>query len=117
MTHTLNSRPLVTGACSPVTRSLVSAGGIPPSSSPSLPSPRTGHILRVGTWNISHWSAPKATVVARDIPVDVLAVQETHLAAVPLQWAHSSAQRLSFSLHHGTLFHPSSARSMAGPVV
>ena len=33
-----------------------------------------GGVLHVGTWNMSHWSAPKVTVVASRIPVDILAV-------------------------------------------
>ena len=37
-------------------------------------------MLRVGTWNISHWSSFKAHLAASSIPMDILALRETHLA-------------------------------------
>lgn len=37
--------------------------------------------LRLGTWNVSHWTAAKAQLIAAEVGVDVLAIQETHLAA------------------------------------
>ena len=58
-------------------------------------------VLRVGTWNLSHWTAEKVTTIAQDIPVDVLAVQETHLAKVPLVTAHTTADKADLLLHHG----------------
>ena len=58
-------------------------------------------VLRVGTWNMSHWSAAKVAVVASTISVDVLAVQETHLAPVPLEVAHTTVRQAGLHLHHG----------------
>lgn len=60
-----------------------------------------GAALRVGTWNMSHWSAYKAELVATTAQADILAIQETHLAPVPLEWAHSTARRVGLHLHHG----------------
>ena len=57
--------------------------------------------LRIGTWNMSHWSQEKMAVVMEDIAADVLAVQETHLAALPLEHAHKHARSLGLSLHLG----------------
>lgn len=57
--------------------------------------------LRLGTWNMSHWSAAKVAVVASTVMADVLAIQETHLAKMPLEVAHTTAQRAGLSLHHG----------------
>ena len=57
--------------------------------------------LRVGTWNMSHWTVDRAGSIAQDIPVDVLAIQETHLAPLPLEWARTSAASLGLHLHHG----------------
>ena len=44
---------------------------------------------------------PKAGVIAQDIGVDILAVQETHLAFLPLEWAHGTCRNLGLRLHHG----------------
>ena len=44
--------------------------------------------LTIGTWNLSGWSAAKARTVLAEVGGNVLAVQETHLAVLPLQWAH-----------------------------
>ena len=33
-----------------------------------------GAPVRIGTWNISGWSAAKAAVVAQEVDVDILAV-------------------------------------------
>ena len=57
--------------------------------------------LRIGTWNMSHWSVDKANIIVNDIPVDLLAVQETHLAPLPLEWARTSCASLGLHLHHG----------------
>ena len=62
--------------------------------------PHPGEV-RLGTWNVSHWSAAKATVIAMSIGASVLAVQETHLAPVPLEWAHTTVSSLGLHLHHG----------------
>ena len=71
----------------------------PPFQGVGAPAPCAG--LRIGTWNLTGWSAAKAAVVAQELGVDVLAVQETHLAPVPLEWAHTTAQRLKMALYHG----------------
>jgi hypothetical protein len=44
----------------------------------------TPAVVRLGTWNMSHWTAAKAHIVATEVDVDILAVQETHLSAFPL---------------------------------
>ena len=41
--------------------------------------------LRVGTWNMSHWSVAKLAFLASSGIADVLALQETHLAPLPLE--------------------------------
>ena len=58
-------------------------------------------VLRVGTWNISGWGAAKMRAWWPELPVEVLAVQETHLAVIPLHWAHGTMRDLGGSLHHG----------------
>ena len=58
-------------------------------------------MLRIGTWNMSHWTAPKVTLVASDIAVDILALQETHLAPIPLEVAHTTARNAGLYLQHG----------------
>ena len=55
----------------------------------------------VGTWNMSHWTAAKAHVIATEVQAMVLAVQETHLAAFPLECAHGTARNVGLHLHHG----------------
>ena len=55
----------------------------------------------MGTWNMSHWSAAKATLMALTVGAEILAVQETHLAPLPLEWAHDTARDLGLHLHHG----------------
>lgn len=57
--------------------------------------------LRVGTWNMSHWSADKAHLIAHSIPCDILALQETHLAPLSLEWARTTSTSLGLHLHHG----------------
>lgn len=63
--------------------------------------------LRLGTWNMSHWSAPKISMLAATVDVDVLAVQETHLAALPLEVARKTARNAGWRLHHGRPAAPS----------
>jgi exonuclease III len=58
-------------------------------------------VLRVGTWNMSHWTAEKVAMVAENIAVDILALQETHLAQVPVEVAHTTARCAGLHLHHG----------------
>ena len=50
---------------------------------------------------MSTWSAAKAQIILGDIGVDILAVQETHLAAFPLECAHGTVRNLGLCLHHG----------------
>ena len=57
--------------------------------------------LWVGTWNITPWSPESAVVISTDIAADILAVQETHLAALPLERARTTAHNLGLHLHHG----------------
>ena len=65
-----------------------------------VPPPLSGEV-RLGTWNVSHWSAAKATLMATTIQASILAVQETHLAPLPLEWAHTTSHNLGLHLHHG----------------
>ena len=57
--------------------------------------------LRIGTWNMSHWTVDKVQTIARDIPVDILAIQETHLAPLPVEWARTTAASFGMHFHHG----------------
>ena len=57
--------------------------------------------LRLGSWNMTHWSAAKVSLVAASVAADLLAIQEMHLAKVPLLVAHTSALRAGLHLHHG----------------
>ena len=68
---------------------------------PSPPSAGALPVLRIGTWNMSHWTAPKVSLVASDIAMDILALQETHLAPIPLEVAHTTARNAGLHLHHG----------------
>ena len=82
-------------ACGGLVSPLPTAQGCGASSSASA------GVLRVGTWNMSGWTAAKAAGVFPLVAAGVLAVQETHLAAMPLQWAHASARAAWGALHHG----------------
>ena len=62
--------------------------------------PQPGEVC-IGTWNVSHWSPAKATLMATSVGASVLAVQETHLAPLPLEWAHTTTRSLGLHLHHG----------------
>ena len=57
--------------------------------------------VRILTWNVSHWTAAKADIIAGEVNADVLAVQETHLAVFPLECAHGTARRVGLHLQHG----------------
>ena len=50
---------------------------------------------------MSHWIPDRARIVAREVGADILALQETHLAALPLTYAHETARGLGLRLHHG----------------
>ena len=60
----------------------------------------------MGTWNMSGWRAVKAQTIFPEVGADVLALQETHLSAVPLHWAYASMKDINYQLHHG---HPARA--------
>ena len=48
------------------------------------------------------WLAGLAVaLVATGVQVDILAIQETHLAPVPLEGAHTIAKLAGLCLHHG----------------
>ena len=81
-----------------------------PGSPPGTEAPGS---LRIATWNISHWSRPKAERAAFEIPFDILAVQETHLAVVPLEHAHTTTRSVELHLHHGRPV-PASGHSIHG---
>ena len=70
-------------------------GGVDPQGRERLPA------LRIGTWNLSHWTAPKVTTVASYVQADILAIQETHLAPLPLEVAHTTARNAGLRLYHG----------------
>ena len=80
-----------------VTHNVVSGGQLPQHGGES----QCLGSLRVGTWNMSHWTVAKASLVAYSLAVDVLAVQETHLAKIPLEVAHTSARNAGLRLQHG----------------
>ena len=75
-----------------------------PGPTPGCESPGS---LRIANWNISHWSRPKVERAAFEIPFAILAVQETHLAIVPLERAHTTTASLDLHLHHGRPVPPS----------
>ena len=57
----------------------------PPTSPPAVSTAAVFQMegLRLGTWNMSRWSAAKVELVHQEVDVDVLALQETHLAYLP----------------------------------
>ena len=59
------------------------------------------NVLCVGSWNMTGWTPGKAHIVATAVGADILAVQETHLAAFPLECAQGTARRIGLHLHHG----------------
>ena len=63
-------------------------------------------MLKLGTWNVSHWTAARGAAIAFDISAHILAVQETHLAPTPLRWAKTTCKQLGMTLHHGAAAHP-----------
>ena len=62
---------------------------------------------------MSTWTVERAQVVQSEILVDVLAVQETHLARLHLEWANGTARRLGLQLYHGHPV-PTAAREAFG---
>ena len=78
--------------------------------------PRSG-LLRVGTWNVSHWSVERAVVVAQDIAFDVLAVQEMHLAVHPWRELGLKHKPLACSFTTAAPFAPWAPLTMANHVV
>ena len=59
-----------------------------------------GGALRVGSWNLTGWTAERATVIATAVPADILAVQESHLAKLAVEKAHTSARNAGLRPHH-----------------
>ena len=57
--------------------------------------------IRLGSWNVSHWAAPRAPIIAQELDVDILAIQETHLASFPLECAHTTCRNVGLRLYHG----------------
>ena len=53
-------------------------------------------LLRIGTWNMSHWTVPKVSLVTSRMAMDILAIQETHLAPIPLTTAHRTSFILGY---------------------
>ena len=72
-----------------------------PDSGQGAPAPEEEGVIRIGTWNISHWTAAKVAVIATLVQADVLAIQETHLAPLPLEVAHTTVRHAGLHLHHG----------------
>ena len=70
-------------------------GGLGPPSEGLLPT------LRVGSWNLTGWTAERATVIATSVPVDLLAIQETHLAKLGVENNHTTARNADLRLQHG----------------
>jgi exonuclease III len=63
-------------------------------------------LIRIGTWNVPHWSAARASVIAFDVAADIVAVQETHLAKLPLERAKTTSVSLGMRLLHGAAAQP-----------
>ena len=61
----------------------------------------SGGVIRVGTWNMSHWALHKLDIIQRELGVDLLALQETHLALDHLRLAHAATRRVGWRLYHG----------------
>lgn len=57
-------------------------------------------VVRLGTWNVSGWSAERWGPIA-SLDVQLLALQETKLASIPLERVREAAKRRGFTLHHG----------------
>ena len=109
--HALSGRPLCAGRCpwsaqGPMTdllpqtegrrsRAAAEVSGVSSERAVSV------DVLRVGTWNVSRWCLPRLEVIRESISVDLLAVQETHLASVGLERAQTAARRSQLCLHHG----------------
>ena len=79
--------------------------GIAPAMTSESPKegPQADHASRVrlGSWNLSHWTVDRAESISTALDLDIVALQETHLAPLPLERAHSTAHRLGLHLHHG----------------
>ena len=69
--------------------------------------------LRLGSWNLSHWSVDRVESIATRSDLDLMDIQETHLAQVPLEKAHTTAAHHHLHLHHGRPSQPL-ARSVHG---
>ena len=56
--------------------------------------------VRIGTWNVSWWTGSRLAPVS-SLGVQLLAMQETKLSALPLENARGSLKRMGYVLHHG----------------
>ena len=90
---------------------LVGVGPAGAGSEETGPSTAGGGQLVVGSWNMSHWTPAKARTVFAEVGADVLALQETHLAALPLEWAHGTARAAGWTLLHGHPVRPVADRT------
>ena len=57
-------------------------------------------LVTVGTWNVSYWHEDRLSAVG-SLSVDILALQETKLARIPLERARGAARGHGYTLHHG----------------
>ena len=60
----------------------------------------TGVPIRLGTWNLTWWTAERLAPIST-LGVQLLAVQETKLASLPLESARASLKPSGYVLHHG----------------
>jgi endonuclease/exonuclease/phosphatase family metal-dependent hydrolase len=61
---------------------------------------REDGVMVIGSWNMSAWT-PQAAEEAMQLGADVIALQETKLATVPLHRAQSVMAGQGWKLHHG----------------
>ena len=64
-------------------------------------SPTEDEGIAIATWNMCHWTAAKVGQPSASATLDVVALQETHLAELPLERAHTTARQHGWSLQHG----------------
>ena len=69
-----------------------------PLSSP--PSSSSGGLVRIGTWNVSWWTRDRLGPI-ESLRAQLVALQETKLASIPLENVRASLKRRGYVLHHG----------------
>ena len=57
-------------------------------------------VVRIGTWNVSWWTAARLAPVVC-LKAQLVALQETKLHRLQVESVRSSLKRLGFTLHHG----------------